>query len=129
MEVGEDDLAGAHVWPLDRQRLLDLDDQVGVFPDLFGAGANVGTMDRVLIVIDAASLSGPGLIRRINRHLAATNSGATQHPGGSPLAIFSAACRVNMYTLPSRGFPMFRSPRYCRSSRNFWTSNPTCVIA
>src|SRR5262250_2475074 len=61
VEIGEDDLPRPHQRPLDRQRLLDLDDQVGVPPDVGGGGDNFGAMLGVVVVADAGALAGAGL--------------------------------------------------------------------
>ena len=42
VEVGEDDLPGPHQRPFDRQRFLDLDDEVGVLPDVRGGRHDLG---------------------------------------------------------------------------------------
>jgi hypothetical protein len=67
VEVGEDDLAGTEQRPLGRQRLLDLDDEVGALPDGGRVGNDVGPMRGVLLVGDAAALAGP----RLDQHLVA----------------------------------------------------------
>src|SRR5439155_14128092 len=48
-------------WMLMRQRLLDLDDEVGVLPDVRRRRHDLGALPLVLLVRDAAALPGPGL--------------------------------------------------------------------
>ena len=53
-----------HERPFDRQRFLDLDDQIGMAPDIGRAGDDLRTVLAILLVADAASLS----CSRLNQH-------------------------------------------------------------
>src|SRR5262249_7800731 len=61
MEIGEDDLAAAHEGPFGGERLLHLDDEIAAGPDFLGRLDEDGALLLVLLVGDAAALSGAGL--------------------------------------------------------------------
>ncbi len=61
VEIGEHHLAGPQQRPLGRLRLLDLDDQLGLGPDLGGLGHDRRAGRLVLSVGDPTALPRPGL--------------------------------------------------------------------
>src|SRR5947209_13769318 len=56
MEVSEDNLPGAHPWPLVGHRFLHLDDEIGVLPDVGGVGHDLRAIGGIVLIADAAAL-------------------------------------------------------------------------
>ena len=65
MQVGEENLARPHPVELRIERFLDLQNQVGLFPDIVGAAGQSGAGLPVGAVRDGAADAGP----RFNQHL------------------------------------------------------------
>ena len=100
VQIGEQDQARAEVAVLGRLRLLDLDDQVGLAPDLGRAGDDCRAGLHVFPVGDGAAFPGVGLDQHLVSRLAQRRDAAGDQPHAG-LVIFDFLGNADDHGCPS----------------------------